>query len=116
MKLFKTNSGGEKMEPIKSFSNLISVKSASFFIICVWIAFALGCSAEGKINGGTVNLPGADPALEWVAPEAVGWSSAELQDAHEFAIQSGCQAVMALYDGKVFFSRGIFIRITGSIR
>ena len=93
-----------------SFFKLISVRSASILIFILCIGFLSGCSAEGKINGGTVNLPGweipEDPALEWVAPEAVGWSSAELQDAHAFAMQSGCLAVMALYDGKVFFSRG----------
>jgi CubicO group peptidase (beta-lactamase class C family) len=33
-------------------------------------------------------------------------SSAELQLAHAFAIHTGCQAVMALHDGKIFFSRG----------
>lgn len=70
------------------------------------MGFSLGCSAEGEINGGTVNFPVKDPALEWVSPEEAGWSSTELQEAHEFAIQTGCQAVMALYDGKLFFSRG----------
>ena len=106
MKSFKTKSRGVKMVTLKSFINVISVKSAAIFIICVMVGFSLGCSADGEINGGTVNFPGSDPALEWVAPEAVGWSSAELQEAHAFAIQSGCQAVMALHDGKVFFSRG----------
>jgi CubicO group peptidase (beta-lactamase class C family) len=70
------------------------------------MGFSLGCSAEGEINGGTVNFPVKDPALEWISPEEAGWSSTELQEAHEFAIQTGCQAVMALYDGKLFFSRG----------
>jgi len=98
------------MVAIKNFINLFSVKSTSILITCLWIGFSLGCSAEGTISGGTNNFPGGgipeDPALEWVAPEAVGWSSAELEAAQEFAQQSGCTAVMALYDGKVFFSRG----------
>jgi hypothetical protein len=95
-----------KAVKIKSFINLISVKFIFILLICVLMGFSLGCSAEGEINGGTVNFPVKDPALEWVSPEEAGWSSTELLEAHEFAIQTGCQAVMALYDGKLFFSRG----------
>ena len=90
----------------KGIINFISVKLLLILILCVLMGLAMGCSAEGEINGGTVNLPAKDPALEWVPPEEAGWSSAELQEAHEFAIQTGCQAVMALHAGKVFFSRG----------
>ncbi len=110
MKLFKTTSGGLKMFTIKRFINLMSVKLLLILIICVLVGFAMGCSADseikGEVNGGTANLPAKDPALEWIAPEDAGWSSAELQDAHEFAIQTRCQAAMALHDGKIFFSRG----------
>jgi hypothetical protein len=106
MKSFKTKSGGVNMFTIKNFINLISVKFIFILLICVLMGFSLGCSAEGEINGGTVNFPVKDPALEWISPEEAGWSSTELQEAHEFAIQTGCQAVMALYDGKLFFSRG----------
>jgi CubicO group peptidase (beta-lactamase class C family) len=95
---------------IKTFFKLFSGRSASGFIIWLCMGILLGCSAEGNINGGDANYNGdwiqADPALEWVAPEEVGWSSAELQEAHDFAIQSNCLAVLALYDGKIFFSRG----------
>jgi hypothetical protein len=110
MKSFKIKSWGVNMFAIKTFINLGSVRSVSVVIICACIGFLSGCSAEGKISGPTINtsiegIP-EDDALEWVAPEEVGWSSAELQEAHAFAIQSGCQAVMALYDGKIFFARG----------
>lgn len=44
--------------------------------------------------------------LEYVTPEDVGYSSALLDSAKQFAEQSGYAAVMALYDGKVFFSWG----------
>ena len=44
--------------------------------------------------------------LEYVKPEDVGYSSAQLENAKQFAEQSGYAAVMALYDGKVFFSWG----------
>jgi len=112
MKPHQLKLGEKKMFTTKAFFKLSSVKPVSILIIFPFlcIGFLSGCSAEGNINGGTVNLPGweipEDPALEWVFPEDVGWSSAELQEAHAYANQSGCQAVMALYDGKVFFSRG----------
>ena len=44
--------------------------------------------------------------LEHVTPEEVGYSSQQLNDARQFAAQSGYTAVMALYDGKVFFNWG----------
>lgn len=47
-----------------------------------------------------------DDKLEYVTPESVGYSSVLLDDAEQFAEQSGYSAVMALYDGKVFFSWG----------
>lgn len=47
-----------------------------------------------------------DNQLEYVTPEEVGYSSVLLDDATQFAGQSGYSAVMALYDGKVFFSWG----------
>jgi hypothetical protein len=101
---------GGKMFAFKSFFELISVRSTSIFIVCLCIGILLGCSAEQSIEGGKVDINKnwipEDPALEWVAPEDAGWSSAELQEACEFAHQSGCSAVMALYDGKVFFSWG----------
>jgi CubicO group peptidase (beta-lactamase class C family) len=110
MNSLQLKSGGGKMVAIKNFINLLSVKSVSILIVCVCIGVLLGCSAEGTISGPTINTAGGwvplDATLEWVAPEEAGWSSAELQAAHQFAIKSGCQAVMALYDGKVFFSRG----------
>jgi len=110
MKSLQLKSGAKKRFANKPFINLFPVKSASVFIVCVCIGFLLGCSAEGTISGPTINVAGggifSEDILEWIAPEEVGWSSAELQEAHTFAIQSGCEAVMALYDGKVFFSRG----------
>jgi hypothetical protein len=110
MKALPLKSGGNKMRTIKTFINLISVQSASILMIFLFIGFLLGCSAEGGINGGSYDFSGKwitkDPVLEWVAPETVGWSSALLESAQEFARQSGCSAAMALYDGKVFFSRG----------
>ena len=109
MKSLSLKLGGNKMFAIKNFNNLFSVKSVSILINCLFIGLLLGCSAEGEISG-TNNFSGGwipeDPALERVTPEEAGWSSAELEVAQEFAQDSGCSAVMALYDGRVFFSRG----------
>jgi CubicO group peptidase (beta-lactamase class C family) len=44
--------------------------------------------------------------LEYVTPEEVGYSSTLLDSAKQFAEQSGYAAVMAIYDGKVFFAYG----------
>ncbi|UCH66817.1 MAG: hypothetical protein JSW63_06770 [Ignavibacterium sp.] len=44
--------------------------------------------------------------LEYVTPEDVGYSSQKLEEARQFAEQSGFDAVMVLYDGKILFSWG----------
>ncbi len=44
--------------------------------------------------------------LEYVEPEQIGRSSVKLEEAERYAEQIGSAAVMALYDGKVFFSWG----------
>lgn len=63
-------------------------------------ALVPGCSDDAVAPADINN------ALEYVSPEGVGWSSEKLADAESFAEQSGYAAVMALYDGKVFFSWG----------
>ena len=50
--------------------------------------------------------PEEDNELEYVTPEEVGYSSAKLDEVRLSAEQSGYAAMMALYDGKVFFSWG----------
>jgi CubicO group peptidase (beta-lactamase class C family) len=59
-----------------------------------------GCS-ESPTSAGTDDDP-----LEYVTPEDVGYSSEGLEDVKAAAEASGYAAVMALYDGKVFFSWG----------
>jgi len=44
--------------------------------------------------------------LEHVTPEEIGWSSVKLEEVKNYAEQIGSAAVMALYEGKVFFSWG----------
>jgi len=51
--------------------------------------------------------PVPDPnELEYVSPEDVGYSSQKLEEVKQFAEQTGFDAVMALYDGKILFSWG----------
>ena len=44
--------------------------------------------------------------MEYVEPETVGWSAEKLEEAGRYAKEIGSAAVMALYDGQVFFSWG----------
>jgi len=79
----------------------ILIRSSLIAVIIISISFAfLGCTDESTspvIEGNQ---------LEYVTPGEVGYSSALLDSAKQFAEQSGYAAVMALYDGKVFFSWG----------
>jgi CubicO group peptidase (beta-lactamase class C family) len=47
-----------------------------------------------------------DRNLKSVIPEEVGYSSAKLEEAKEFADTSGFDAMVVLYDGKILFSWG----------
>lgn len=79
--------------------NILIRSSLIGVIISISLTF-LGCTDESTppiID---------DNQLEYVTPEVVGYSSAPLDSAKQFAEQSGFAAVMALYDGKVFFSWG----------
>jgi CubicO group peptidase (beta-lactamase class C family) len=69
-----------------------------FFVLLLLFAILAGCSPTS---------PEPEPdGLEYVSPEAVGWSSQKMEPAKQYAQQSGFAAVMAAYDGKVFFSWG----------
>lgn len=68
-------------------------------------AIVLAALAVGCADDATSPEPPQD-GLVYVTPEEVGWSSEALAAAGEFAAQSGYAAVMAVYDGKVFFSWG----------
>ena len=70
-------------------------------IIFLSMIFLISSCSDGSVE------PVDDPnALEYVTPEDVGYSSQKLEDAKQFAEQSGFDAVMALYDGKILFSWG----------
>ncbi len=69
------------------------------FVITAIILFAVICfgsvTKSKKIN-----------ELEHVTPEEIGWSSVKLEEVENYAEQIGSAAVMALYEGKIFFSWG----------
>jgi hypothetical protein len=70
------------------------------FLLIILINYS--CSSDSEPAESTID----ENQLEYVTPEDVGYSSAQLENAKQFAEQSGYAAVMALYDGKVFFSWG----------
>lgn len=72
------------------------------FVIISFVLLLSFCSCSDETTSPEVE----DNQLEYVTPEEVGYSSELLEDAKQLAQQSGYAAVMALYDGKVFFSYG----------
>jgi hypothetical protein len=92
MKMFLER--GYLMKPISA-----KVLMLIFFLFLLF-AFA-GCG-----GGGGSSSTQDDNALEYISPEEAGYSSEKLEDARQYAEASGYAAVMALYDGKVFFSWG----------
>ena len=65
------------------------------------MCFILSACSEDPVSPG-----GNDDGLEYVTPEEVGYSSEALAEVEEAAESSGFAAMMALHDGKVFFSWG----------
>jgi CubicO group peptidase (beta-lactamase class C family) len=84
-----------KKNQIKSVEKIISS------MMLLTMVFLFTYCADDSVT------PVHDPnELEIVTPEDVGYSSQKLEEAKQFAEQSGFDAVMALYDGKVLFSWG----------
>jgi len=84
----------------KKISIYCSLVSAAFIIGLLSISIFISCSKD------ITSSAKDDNELEYVTPEEVGYSSEKLDQARQFAEQSGYAAIMALYDGKVFFSWG----------
>ena len=77
-----------------------SLVSAAFIISMLSMSTFISCSKD------PTSAEKDDNQLEYVSPEEVGYSSEKLDEARQFAEQSGYAAIMALYDAKVFFSWG----------
>jgi len=72
---------------------------ASWVLLSWAIVVCVGCSSSTS--------PEEPPdGLQYVTPEQVGWSSQKLEVSKSLAQQGGYAAVMAAFDGKVFFSWG----------
>lgn len=69
-------------------------------ILALTLVLVLGSCSENPTR------PAPTDGLEYVTPEAVGWSAEKLAEAEAFAAGSGYAAVMAVFDGKVFFTWG----------
>jgi len=84
----------------RKISIYCSLVSAAFIIGLLSISIFVSCSKDPTSSSKD------DNQLEYVTPEEVGYSSEKLNEAQQFAEQSGYAAIMALCDGKVFFSWG----------
>jgi CubicO group peptidase (beta-lactamase class C family) len=78
---------------------------AAKVLMSIFFLFLLFTSGGCSSGGGSSSTQG-DNALEYISPEEAGYSSEKLEDARQYAEESGYAAVMALYDGKAFFSWG----------
>ena len=82
----------------KFVSYLLKIK---FLIICVTLlSIIIGCSESTSSNNTD------DDLFTYVTPEEVGYSSEALAEVEQLAEESGYAAMMAVHDGKVFFSWG----------
>ena len=72
-----------------------------FIVSSLIVVGFIGCGGSSSSGGNTIRQP-----LEVITPAEAGWSSDDLEDVKSFIEQSGYAAVMALYDGKVFFQWG----------
>jgi hypothetical protein len=76
------------------------IRIIGLFVITSIILFAVTYFGSAPLKSKEIN------ELEHVVPEEIGWSSVKLEEAENYAEQIGSAAVMALYEGKVFFSWG----------
>ena len=83
-----------------------SVYKDSIFTMIVLFVMILYSNCTDKSLTPELN----DNSLEYIAPEEAGYSSTLLNDVKQFAEQSGYAAIMALYDGKVFFFLGEYYK------
>jgi CubicO group peptidase (beta-lactamase class C family) len=69
---------------------------------CIIAVLFSGCSDDSSpVGPGERSLD-----LEYISPEEAGYSAEALNPVRDMAAQSGYAAIMALHDGKVFFSWG----------
>ena len=85
-------------------SNALRARAVTQNQTIIIVTFVLVTVAAGTYNW-SVRHRMVD-GLQYVAPEEVGWSSQKLDSLKQLAQESGYAAIIAAYDGKVFFSWG----------
>jgi CubicO group peptidase (beta-lactamase class C family) len=81
------------------------MKPNSCVVLILLFFFALPFTYGGCSGGGSSSTHN-NITLPKILPEEAGYSSEKLKEAEQFAKQIGCAAVVAVYDGKVFFAWG----------
>ena len=71
-------------------------------LVFLTLPFAYG----GCSGGGGSSSTQDSNSLPYVSPQEAGYSPEKLEEAKQFAKKIGCAAVMAVYDGQVFFEWG----------
>jgi len=72
---------------------------SSLLILTIIILFGVGYT----IN---ITQTNSENNLDLIQPEEIGWSTQKLAETKNYAKEVGSAAVIALYDGKIFFSWG----------
>ena len=81
------------------------MKPNSCVVLILLFFFALPFTYGGCSGGGSSSTDN-NITLPKISPEEAGYSSEKLKEAEQFAKEIGCAAVMAVYDGQVFFESG----------
>jgi CubicO group peptidase (beta-lactamase class C family) len=81
-----------------SRTQIIKTQCFLFTILTLFLSCGGGSSSDNNTS--------EKQSLEVISPEEAGWSAKALAAVEEVAIQGGYAAVMALYDGKIFYQWG----------
>lgn len=84
------------------------LKISLFCLACFYIVLFVGCSDDvDDITAPYIPSELINSTWETIPdPDAVGWSSAKLQDAYEYSMSIQTAAVMIIYNGKVLYHWG----------
>ena len=82
------------------------MKSIRFAIWILGLLSLFICSCGGGGGSSSNGDTSGTQDLEVISPEEAGWSSTALAAVEGIIVDSGYAAVMALYDGKIFFQWG----------
>ena len=75
-------------------------------VVLILLVFLTLPFAHGGCSGGRSSSTQDSNSLPYVSSQEAGYSPEKLEEAKQFAREIGCAAVMAVYDGQVFFEWG----------